>query len=301
MKRHASLRDLSGEHHAALSLARALMRDTPQELTAGLPPDPDARVREVRARWERDLAPHFAVEERELLPLSDCGDAALRAHATRIRTEHGQLRKLLGELSADDLADRGDALGRLLQGHVRFEEREWFPALEAALEPDTLDALARRLKREPESLIAGFHQDADGVWVAELDCGHARHVRHRPPLQRADWVTTEAGRNERIGAPIPCVCCRMPRRPPCARAYKSTPVFDAESLPNGLRHSHRLRDGTWGEIEVIEGRVAYVLEHEGDLTLILRPGVPGIVAPGRDHHVELQPGARVRIHFLRCQ
>jgi hypothetical protein len=27
--------------------------------------------------------------------------------------------------------------------------------------------------------IVGFHQDTEGDWVAELDCGHRQHVRHR--------------------------------------------------------------------------------------------------------------------------
>lgn len=29
--------------------------------------------------------------------------------------------------------------------------------------------------------IVGFHQDQKGHWVADLECGHAQHVRHDPP------------------------------------------------------------------------------------------------------------------------
>lgn len=56
--------------------------------------------------------------------------------------------------------------------------------------------------------IVGFHQDADGSWIAELECGHARHVRHEPPWQVSEWVTTAAGRASRIGTALPCVLCR---------------------------------------------------------------------------------------------
>ena len=42
--------------------------------------------------------------------------------------------------------------------------------------------------------IAGFHQDSEGDWVAELDCLHTQHVRHRPPFQERPWILTEAGR-----------------------------------------------------------------------------------------------------------
>ena len=59
----------------------------------------------------------------------------------------------------------------------------------------------------PNRTITGFHLDADGDWVAELDCGHTQHMRHDPPWQVREWVTTEAGRAEKIGTEIPCRLC----------------------------------------------------------------------------------------------
>ena len=55
--------------------------------------------------------------------------------------------------------------------------------------------------------ITGFNKDELGDWVAELECGHARHVRHRPPWQNRPWVTTEDGRNKMIGQLIECRLC----------------------------------------------------------------------------------------------
>src|SRR6185295_6846487 len=86
--------------------------------------------------------------------------------------------------------------------------------------------------------ITGFHQDAEGSWIAELACGHAQHVRHRPPIETREWVTTEEGRRGRIGARLPCRYCRMPRLPSFVAEYKRTPVFDASTTPAGLRKSH---------------------------------------------------------------
>ena len=57
------------------------------------------------------------------------------------------------------------------------------------------------------TVIAGFHQDAAGDWVAELACGHTQHMRHRPPWQSRPWVESEAGRTAKIGAPIDCAAC----------------------------------------------------------------------------------------------
>ncbi|HEY2805843.1 MAG TPA: DUF3565 domain-containing protein [Gemmatimonadales bacterium] len=58
--------------------------------------------------------------------------------------------------------------------------------------------------------IAAFRIDADGQWVAELECGHTQHVRHDPPLESRPWVLTEAGRDERLGSVLQCPTCPEP-------------------------------------------------------------------------------------------
>jgi hypothetical protein len=55
--------------------------------------------------------------------------------------------------------------------------------------------------------IVGFHQDEDGHWVADLNCGHTQHVRHNPPWQNRPWVETEEGRREFIGRTLDCRKC----------------------------------------------------------------------------------------------
>jgi len=55
--------------------------------------------------------------------------------------------------------------------------------------------------------IAGFHQDDDLHWVAELECGHNQHVRHQPPFLNRSWVTTPEGRASFLGHSLPCVLC----------------------------------------------------------------------------------------------
>jgi uncharacterized protein DUF3565 len=58
--------------------------------------------------------------------------------------------------------------------------------------------------------IVGFHQDAEGHWVAELECGHGQHVRHDPPWQVREWVTTPAGREFWLGRVLECPWCDRP-------------------------------------------------------------------------------------------
>ena len=55
--------------------------------------------------------------------------------------------------------------------------------------------------------IVGYHRDELGDWVAELDCGHQRHVRHQPPFQLRPWVLDAEGRRDRLGEPLDCGLC----------------------------------------------------------------------------------------------
>lgn len=58
-----------------------------------------------------------------------------------------------------------------------------------------------------ERAITGFHQDDEGHWVAELECGHQQHVRHDPPWQVRPWVLEETQREARIGSHLSCRRC----------------------------------------------------------------------------------------------
>src|SRR5205085_9463290 len=51
----------------------------------------------------------------------------------------------------------------------------------------------------PDRSIIGFHQDEQGHWVADLQCGHTQHVRHDPPWQNRPWVVTPEGRAAFLG------------------------------------------------------------------------------------------------------
>ncbi|HKD32605.1 MAG TPA: DUF3565 domain-containing protein [Gaiellaceae bacterium] len=58
-----------------------------------------------------------------------------------------------------------------------------------------------------ESAIVRFELDPQGEWVAELACGHRRHVRHQPPLFPQPWMLDAAGRRGRLGTPLECRLC----------------------------------------------------------------------------------------------
>jgi len=128
MKRHPSLQPLSDDHHRALVLSRRLRRDSGGLDAAGL----TALTLEVRREFERQLEPHFRVEEGWLLPaLEGKGETRL---VEQTLDDHRRLRALVRGRWSEETAPQ---LGALLEKHVRFEERVLFPRAEALLsEPE---------------------------------------------------------------------------------------------------------------------------------------------------------------------
>jgi tellurite methyltransferase len=144
--------------------------------------------------------------------------------------------------------------------------------------------------------IVAFHEDSDGAWVAELECGHAQHVRHNPPWQQREWVTTELGRQDKLGAKLDCLFCNMATVPKDAKPYKQTAQFTETTIPAGLLQDHRLKLGVWGHIVVEEGKLEYVCDRG---TYVLGPGIVGIVEPEVVHHVRLIGPVVFHVVFLR--
>ena len=61
--------------------------------------------------------------------------------------------------------------------------------------------------------------------------------------------------------------------------YKSTPVFDENTLPAGLRKEHRTKAGVWGVLTILD------VEH------------PGLVMPEQPHFVEPIGHMTMRVDF----
>jgi tellurite methyltransferase len=133
--------------------------------------------------------------------------------------------------------------------------------------------------------ITGFGRDTDNDWFAVLNCGHRQHVRHRPPFITRPWVTTEAGRNARLGQPLNCVRCDRFELPECARPYKRTPVFTTATIPKVLLKDHTTRAGTWATIIVTDGRLRYIVD-QLNYERELKPDNHGIVVPELPHRVQ---------------
>jgi hemerythrin-like domain-containing protein len=160
LKRHVSLQPLSRDHYNGLVQAQHLTKAA----DGGIDARRAALADFVRA-WNEEIAEHFGDEERLLYGLIP--DAGMRQ---RLLDEHATLRSLADQARAsvpaeyppapavavttvtDDAAARSgndpDAdllrrLGEALHDHIRWEERELFPAIEQAADAAQLEALER--------------------------------------------------------------------------------------------------------------------------------------------------------------
>ena len=86
------------------------------------------------------------------------------------------------------------------------------------------------------------------------------------------------------------------RLPPGMKAYKRTPVFDQDSLPAGLRRSHRTKAGVWALIHVLQGSLQYRTFDPASETE-LTPRKPGVVRPGQLHEVQPLGPVRMFVEF----
>ncbi|MCA1845478.1 MAG: DUF3565 domain-containing protein [Actinobacteria bacterium] len=146
--------------------------------------------------------------------------------------------------------------------------------------------------------IEGFHRDDAGDWVAELSCLHGQHIRHQPPFQDRAWVLTAEGRRERIGAAIDCPLCDRAELPEGLVVGRTAGPFDERTLPDGLRRSHRVAEGTWACLRVLSGELCLALE--SDPPREFHFGAPAVQAipPTVPHSVTPKGPVRLVIDFL---
>jgi iron-sulfur cluster repair protein YtfE (RIC family) len=167
MTRSPALVPLSHDHHHGLVAAQRLKR--------GEPAAPGVDLREsVDQLWRAELAPHFEQEERILFPA--CTGPQLAPMTQRALDDHAAIRQLVVRITeapaeergsfviSADLADRTDLpvltalatdLGKRLERHIRFEERELFPAIQECLLDDRLVQIGEEIKRARGSEAGG--------------------------------------------------------------------------------------------------------------------------------------------------
>ena len=149
--------------------------------------------------------------------------------------------------------------------------------------------------------IVGFRKDEHDDWVADLDCGHGQHVRHRPPFVVRPWVENAAGREARLGTRLDCLRCDRMEWPDNLVAYARTKEFDQDTVPGGLVSSHTTKAGVWARIHVLEGAMLYRVGSPVHRDVRLVAPATVVVVPDVPHRVEPRGPVRFFVEFFQIK
>jgi len=145
IKRHKSLQPLSRDHHQGLILAQILKKGAP--VYKGMPSTIEGKKEYTLLLYNSELVRHFKNEEEILFPLVKGKNSEVNKLTEEIINEHRQINQLIIEVqSTNELERKLDELGRLLENHIRKEERELFPKIEKILTEVQLFELETKLK-----------------------------------------------------------------------------------------------------------------------------------------------------------
>ena len=139
MKRHEALISYSHSHHEALLVALRLKKGGPSSPHDTLwPKEPLEQAQALLRFADRELSPHFEQEEQLLFPAARGKYADLDGLIDSLLTDHNQFRKALEEISGEKsvpvLSLQLKSFGEMLEKHIRTEERDLFPRIEAEIE-----------------------------------------------------------------------------------------------------------------------------------------------------------------------
>jgi len=145
LKRSRELKPLSSEHHQALLIAFQIKKSLAGHAEAAGAPKDLAGLLSLARRYEDSvLKNHIRAEE-------DClGKHLAEGDMRRLRNEHGELARLLDAARTARPPEMRAALGAfadLLERHVRWEERDLFPACERDLDAEALALVGQELER----------------------------------------------------------------------------------------------------------------------------------------------------------
>ena len=147
MKRHEKLQPLSRQHHNGLLAALLLKKGMAKAARA------NAMAAFIIDFWNKDLQEHFKSEELFLVPslMNTSFDKNLN---DQLLQEHALIRSYIDSLrsNTDDISTI-KAFTELLEKHIRFEERIYFPEAEKILSEEQLQKIGEQLKDEGENCM----------------------------------------------------------------------------------------------------------------------------------------------------
>ncbi|WP_421368066.1 DUF1971 domain-containing protein [Agrobacterium tumefaciens] len=102
--------------------------------------------------------------------------------------------------------------------------------------------------------------------------------------------------NRAMHGPEAVAAARSPLDGGSIEPYRTTTIFDRDTVPSALLSRHETKEGTWAIIRVVEGQIA--LNSDGASPSVLRRSCPGVVEPRQPHYLELLGPVRFQLEFF---
>lgn len=148
MKRSEELYPLSWQHHNGLMAVLLLKKGVQKKADVAI------MVQFIQQIRKEELDEHFEAEEKTLNLFSDKYHR-LRMLYQKMIEEHAAIRQCFRELENPSYAVI-EKFYQLLDQHIRFEEREYFPAIEVTLSAEELTAISKDLSHLHHQSCANF-------------------------------------------------------------------------------------------------------------------------------------------------
>ena len=149
MKRHTALIPLSHDHHHGLLLAQLIKKNAPDY--KGLPKDLNGKMKYTIDVYNSSLKHHFDDEEKILFPPIMGKNKLLENLIYEIINEHRLLEKFIAELTiTKNQVELLDKIGKILDEHIRKEERDLFQKAQEVLTESELSEIEKGLLSSPK-------------------------------------------------------------------------------------------------------------------------------------------------------
>ena len=146
-RRHPALIPVARDHHECLILAQRLMHGT-KASDRDWPAEPVQQAATLAAFFARHLRQHFRVEEEIVFPAARGAGSEAENLVSQLLDEHREMAALVDQLAANPQVTAAElaAFGQLLNAHIRLEDRQLFPLMEAQMPADALLDLQQRVE-----------------------------------------------------------------------------------------------------------------------------------------------------------
>lgn len=147
LKRHPALIPLSRDHHEGLLVAVRLQQGT-NALLRLWSHDLLWQAEYVVMFFDEHLSRHFEEEEKILFPIAKAYLAEHQSIVDRLLNEHEEMRSMVErfrEPEENQLSNQLKTFGKILEQHIRCEERELFPLCEKKIPADGWETIQTHL------------------------------------------------------------------------------------------------------------------------------------------------------------